>query len=304
METEETKKFKKKFQEQTKNLKEQALEIMNIKLVEKFFALSEKVISIPKYNVDLGEKGYKQVREYFVNYSKDLENKKKKKRFNKNGKNKKKQNNTKIEIENNNKETKIVNENEKEKQVNLATEVEQEEKENDKVEHKNNEKEIKKVAMGLLKLENEHNLIGCNTDVLSLMTDLKKEVLVLVDYTSKAKRWMRLTVPKISDGGNFGVEVIEEVMNVLERSEDVGFEVIDSMTKYFVARGKLISKTIKHPSIEDYSRSVFELDESQKISLRTMFSDIRDNYGVMYDVIQKNIEKILKPRNENTISMF
>ncbi|KAJ6246018.1 proteasome regulator pa28 [Anaeramoeba flamelloides] len=304
METEETKKFKKKFQEQTKNLKEQALEIMNIKLVEKFFALSEKVISIPKYNVDLGEKGYKQVREYFVNYSKDLENKKKKKRFNKNGKNKKKQNNKKIEIENNNKETKIENENEKEKQGNLATEVEQEEKENDKVEHKNNEKEIKKVAMGLLKLENEHNLIGCNTDVLSLMTDLKKEVLVLVDYTSKAKRWMRLTVPKISDGGNFGVEVIEEVMNVLERSEDVGFEVIDSMTKYFVARGKLISKTIKHPSIEDYSRSVFELDESQKISLRTMFSDIRDNYGVMYDVIQKNIEKILKPRNENTISMF
>ncbi|KAJ6236557.1 hypothetical protein M0813_27946 [Anaeramoeba flamelloides] len=301
METEETKTLKKKFQEQTKNLKEQALEIMNIKLVEKFFALSEKVISIPKYNVDLGEKGYQQVREYFVNYSKDFQNIKKKKRFNKNGKSKKKQNNHKNKTENSNQETetetKKEKENEKEKEGDFKTTKE-------KVEQKNYEKEMKKVTMNLLQLENEHNLIGCNNDVLSLMSDLKKEVLVLVDYTSKVKRWMRLTVPKISDGGNFGVEVIEEVMNVLERSEDVGFEVIDSMTKYFVARGKLISKIIKHSSIEDYSRSVFELDESQKISLRTMFSDIRDNYGVMYDVIQKNIEKILKPRNENTISMF
>ncbi|KAJ6252207.1 hypothetical protein M0813_14357 [Anaeramoeba flamelloides] len=147
--------------------------------------------------------------------------------------------------------------------------------------------------------------VPCNKEILQLMDELKKEILILLRYTSKVKQWMRLNIPVISDGANFGVAVIEEVIGIIGRSEDVGYEALQSITKYFITRGKLISKLQKHTNIQDYYYSIFELDQSQIITLKTIFRYIRDNYGIMYDTIQKNMEKILQPRNDNRItSMF
>ncbi|KAJ3451259.1 proteasome regulator pa28 [Anaeramoeba flamelloides] len=264
------KQLKLKFDKHKEGMKKGALEIMNIKFVKKYFELSEKVLSIPKYDVDKSEKDYQQFKEFILKSSKPID---KSVKINSNDLDQRKR---KIESILKN-DLELIAQNPK--------------KSKDQQSLKKNPELI-------------HGVIGCNPEILSLMKDLKKEVLLLSEYSSNVKRWMNFKVPKISDGGNFGVGVLEEVITVLVRSEDIAYEVIESMTKYFIARGKLISKTFKNLPIEDYCRSLFSLDQSQKISLRTMFSDIRDNYGVLYDVIQKNIEKIIQPRFEHRSSMF
>jgi proteasome activator subunit 3 (PA28 gamma) len=108
-----------------------------------------------------------------------------------------------------------------------------------------------------------------------------------------------LNIPRIEDGNNFGVSIQEETVSELGRSEDAGFAVLETMTKYFVTRAKLVSRVVKYPDIEDYRQSVIELDEKEYINLRLCCLDLRNNYAILYDMISKNLEKIKTPRSSN-----
>ena len=69
-------------------------------------------------------------------------------------------------------------------------------------------------------------------------------------------------------------------------------------------RGKMISKVIKYPSISDYRRCIEELDSKQFVSLRFMLSENRNHYCTMADLINKNMEKIRKPRSSHSAPMY
>ena len=56
----------------------------------------------------------------------------------------------------------------------------------------------------------------------------------------------------------------------------------------------------KYPHIEDYRRSVNELDEKRYLSLRITLTEIRNHYASLHDRINKNLEKIKKPRSVNS----
>ena len=56
------------------------------------------------------------------------------------------------------------------------------------------------------------------------------------------KIWIQLNIPRIEDGNNFGVSIQEETVNELGRAEDVGFNGLEAMTKYFLSRAKVVSK--------------------------------------------------------------
>jgi hypothetical protein len=73
---------------------------------------------------------------------------------------------------------------------------------------------------------------------------LKKELLELIEMINVVKLWIQLNIPRIEDGNNFGVSIQEETVNELGRAEDSGFAVLESMTKYFVTRAKLVSKVL------------------------------------------------------------
>lgn len=47
------------------------------------------------------------------------------------------------------------------------------------------------------------------------------------------------------------------------RAEEAGLAVLESITKYYVSRAKVVSKVQKHHLIEDYVLSLRELDEKQ-----------------------------------------
>ena len=56
---------------------------------------------------------------------------------------------------------------------------------------------------------------------------------------------------------------------------------------------------VKYPNIEDYYRSIIELDEKEYLNLRICILDLRNNYAIIYDLINKNRAKIEKPRNSH-----
>lgn len=65
-----------------------------------------------------------------------------------------------------------------------------------------------------------------------------------------------------------------------------------------------MSKVAKYPHIEDYRRSVAELDEKQYLSLWLVMCEIRNRYCTLHDLVIKNLEKIKKPRSENAHGLY
>jgi len=147
--------------------------------------------------------------------------------------------------------------------------------------------------------------VPSNKVILDLLALLKKEVLELIETINTVKIWIQLNIPKIEDGNNFGVSIQEETVSELGRAEDSGFSVLESMTKYFITRAKLVSKILKYPKVEDYRQSVIELDEKEFVNLKLCCLDLRNNYSILYDMITKNLEKIRTPRSSNhSATMF
>jgi len=145
----------------------------------------------------------------------------------------------------------------------------------------------------------ENALIPSNKVIMDMLALLKKEVLELIETINTVKIWIQLNIPKIEDGNNFGVSIQEETVSELGRAEDSGFSLLESMTKYFITRAKLVSKILKYPKVEDYRQSVVELDEKEFINLKLCCLDLRNNYAILYDMITKNLEKIRTPRSSN-----
>ena len=70
---------------------------------------------------------------------------------------------------------------------------------------------------------------------------------------------------------------------------------------YFITTPSLHPHQVaKYPHISDYRRSVTELDEKQFLSLRITLAEMRNHYASLHDMINKNLEKIKKPRSNNS----
>jgi hypothetical protein len=77
---------------------------------------------------------------------------------------------------------------------------------------------------------------------------------------------------------------------------------LEQLGKYYMTRGKLASKVVKYPNLEDYAYSLREYDTRIVLSLRLYMQDIRDDYAIVYDTIMKNLERLEKPRgNGNAV---
>jgi len=141
--------------------------------------------------------------------------------------------------------------------------------------------------------------VSSNPILVELLSILKKEVLELIEVINTVKIWIQLNIPRIEDGNNFGVSIQEETVSELGRAEDSGFAVLESMTKYFISRAKLVTRVLKYPNIKDYRQSILELDEKEFINLRLCCLDLRNNYAILHDMIVKNLEKLKTPRTSH-----
>ncbi|KAJ6575354.1 proteasome activator pa28 REG alpha/beta subunit [Mycena capillaripes] len=145
------------------------------------------------------------------------------------------------------------------------------------------------------------NLVHANRMLVELHEALKRECEQLVTLTDQVKLWISLTMP---NGDNFGVQIQEEVVAELLRSQESAFNLRDSARNNYLARAKICSKLIKYPNVEDYTLALKEHDDNQFYLARQHIIDLRNIYAVLTDLIHKNIAKIRSPRGNNGVGLY
>jgi len=140
--------------------------------------------------------------------------------------------------------------------------------------------------------------VCCNERVESLLKEVKPQIHTLKEKLNTVSMWMQLHIPKIEDGDNFGVAVQEKVFELLTntRTKIEGFQT--QISKYYSERGDAVAKAAKAPHVGDYRQLVHELDQYQYSELRLVVLEIRNTYAVLHDIINKNFDKINKPRGD------
>lgn len=148
------------------------------------------------------------------------------------------------------------------------------------------------------------NLFHANKHIVSVHEMVKRECEQLIDLTDKVKLWINLTMPKIEDGDNFGVQIQEEVLSELHRSQESGYNMRDNVRQHHLNRAKICSKIIKYPHLEDYALALKEHDDKQLYIARQNLSDLRNVYAVVTDILHKNISKLRSPKGNNGVSLY
>lgn len=164
------------------------------------------------------------------------------------------------------------------------------------------------------KLEHDHihvitgpppcGMVPCNKKIVELVDVIKPHITSLMENCNKVKMWIQLLIPRIEDGNNFGVSIQEETLSEVQRIESEAASFLDQISRYFITRGKITSKIVKYPFLDDYRRTVLELDEKQFVSFKICLCEVRNHYLTLYDSISKNMEKIKKPRSFNSANMY
>jgi proteasome activator subunit 3 (PA28 gamma) len=147
-------------------------------------------------------------------------------------------------------------------------------------------------------------MVPTNKQLVEMIDLVKPFVQDLIDHANKVKMWIAYLIPRIEDGNNFGVSIQEDTMAEARQVETEAATYLDQISRYFITRGKIISKVAKYPHVEDYRRTVQELDEKEFISLRLVVIELRNHYASLHDLITKNLDKIKKPRSSNADNMY
>ncbi|TKS89494.1 Proteasome activator complex subunit 3 [Collichthys lucidus] len=147
-------------------------------------------------------------------------------------------------------------------------------------------------------------MMKSNGNLVDLIEKVKPEIRTLIEKCNTVKMWVQLLIPRIEDGNNFGVSIQEETVAELRTVEGEAASYLDQISRYYITRAKLVSKIAKYPHVEDYRRTVTEIDEKEYISLKIIVSELRNQYVTLHDMILKNIEKIKRPRSSNADALY
>jgi len=148
------------------------------------------------------------------------------------------------------------------------------------------------------------NRFRANGHIHTVNVDIKNLSEELIDLCDKVKLWINLTMPRIEDGDNFGVQIQEEVLTELHRSQESAYNLRDSCRLHHLSRAKICSKIIKYPYLEDYTLALQEHDEKQMYLARMHIYDLRNIYAVITDILHKNIIKLRAPKGNNREGMY
>eukprot|EP00112_Aurelia_sp_Birch-Aquarium-sp1_P015843 Seg3539.2 transcript_id=Seg3539.2/GoldUCD/mRNA.D3Y31 product="Proteasome activator complex subunit 3" protein_id=Seg3539.2/GoldUCD/D3Y31 len=150
----------------------------------------------------------------------------------------------------------------------------------------------------------QQSTVPVNNGLTPLIEALKPEIKSLIHTCSRVQLWIQLLIPKIEDGNNFGVSIQEEILNEVTRIQTEATGYLDQISRYYITRGKLLSKVAKYPFLDDYRQVIKEVDEKEYSSLQLNCCELRNFYLLLLDSISKNFEKIKKPRSSNAESMY
>ncbi|XP_072234621.1 proteasome activator complex subunit 1 [Leuresthes tenuis] len=146
--------------------------------------------------------------------------------------------------------------------------------------------------------------ICSNERVESLLREVNPEIQTLKEKLNTVSMWVQLQIPRIEDGNNFGVDVQEKVFKLLTNTRTKIEAYQTQISKYYNERGDAVAKASKLTHVGDYRQLVHELDQYQYCELRLVVLDIRNTYSELFDIINKNYDKIKKPRGDGKALIY
>lgn len=170
----------------------------------------------------------------------------------------------------------------------------------------------------------------CLLKIRQEINQLQRAIHESMQVATDIKLWLQCNIPRVEDGNNFGVDIQESVVQELTRAEDAGMGAYEGLGRWWQVRADLVSKTIKfgmrasctrpednpHPhhgwncptcAFDLHEPTVFAVLDGDRRFLGNIWMgwmDLRNNYAVLHDIINKNIEKLVYPRSENTSNMY
>ncbi|XP_017339008.1 proteasome activator complex subunit 2 [Ictalurus punctatus] len=171
---------------------------------------------------------------------------------------------------------------------------EEEEMETDKNEEEEKKKKKRPVC----------GFIKGNEKIMKLLDVVKPEITGLKETCITVSCWISLLIPKIEDGNDFGVAIQEKILERITavKTKLEGFQT--NINKYFTERGDAVAKASKDTHVMDYRSLVHEKDEAAYCEIRVILLDIRGYYAELYDIISKNLEKVVNPKGEEKPCMY
>lgn len=133
---------------------------------------------------------------------------------------------------------------------------------------------------------------------------IKPHIRQLLEDTKLLEMWIQLLTPRNEFTNDLTNSLLSDIYNEIEAMESNGEAFSDQISAYFQSRGKIITKVMKYPQLDDYRRTVKEMDENFHHRLRATLCDVRNCYAALYEMISKNLEKIKKPRNFDPRLMY
>uniref|UniRef100_A0A7N8X716 Proteasome activator complex subunit 2 n=1 Tax=Mastacembelus armatus TaxID=205130 RepID=A0A7N8X716_9TELE len=143
-----------------------------------------------------------------------------------------------------------------------------------------------------------------NEKIMILLDKVKPEIVALRETILTVSCWIQHLIPKIEDGNDFGVAIQEKILERIAavKTKVDGFQT--NINKYFSERGDAVAKASKETHVMDYRSLVHEKDEAIYSEIRVIVLDIRGFYAELYDIICKNLEKVINPKGEEKPSMY
>nr|CAD7204034.1 unnamed protein product [Timema douglasi]CAD7415588.1 unnamed protein product [Timema poppensis] len=125
-----------------------------------------------------------------------------------------------------------------------------------------------------------------NKELSELISVVEPFIRQLIEDTNTLKMWIS-SIPRIEDGDHFEgtlqENAIGQIMMVLSEAK----KFLCQISVYFEARGKIVSKVLKYPGVEDYMRAVSKLDKEERVNLWLVVCAIRNHYYSLYDYLVK-----------------
>ncbi|CAB1436116.1 unnamed protein product [Pleuronectes platessa] len=77
-----------------------------------------------------------------------------------------------------------------------------------------------------------------------------------------------------------------------------------NINKYFSERGDAVAKASKNTHVMDYRSLVHDKDDSIYAEIKVIVLDLRGFYVEIFDIVNKNLDKVTNPKGEEKPSMY
>lgn len=153
-------------------------------------------------------------------------------------------------------------------------------------------------------MRKQRSVIPENAIVVGIMEALKPFLLELANTMNNISMWIKLRVPELETGDNFGVEVQGEILSALDAAENSYLSVLGEFSNYHDARADSLKELMAFPGLQDVERSLQQLDARTYLKLQLAVADLRNEIVTIFDLICKNMPKLKVPKTAQSASTY